>query len=86
MLVNLLPSLASFILLLTSIIGGIAGGVLWTSQGLYFTRHAALYAQSTAQEIDRITGDFSAIFAVILLGMETAVNSDVRLFVSLLHN
>ena len=61
LLSNVLPHLLALIVLLTSTVGGIGGGVLWASQGLYFTRHTALYAQSTAQEVDRITADFSAI-------------------------
>jgi hypothetical protein len=73
LLIGWVPGFASFILLCTSVIGGVAGGVLWTSQGLYFTRHSALYAQSTGQETDKITADFSAIFAVVLLGAEMTV-------------
>ena len=84
LLVNILPHFASLIVLLTSIIGGIGGGVLWTSQGLYFTRHTALYAQSTAQEIDKITADFSAIFAVILLGVEMVMKVLGSVFFGLL--
>ena len=37
------PGLAWFVCIVCSIVGGVAGGVLWTSQGLYFSRHAYLY-------------------------------------------
>lgn len=84
LLINALPHFAALIVLLTSTVGGIGGGVLWTSQGLYFTRHTALYAQSTAQEIDGITADFSAIFAVILLSVEVVMKALGSFFYGLL--
>ena len=84
LLSNVLPHFAALIVLLTSTVGGIGGGVLWASQGLYFTRHTALYAQSTAQEVDRITADFSAIFAVILLGVEMTMKALGSAFYGLL--
>ena len=40
--IHTLPGLAWFVCMVCSAVGGVAGGVLWTSQGLYFSRHAYL--------------------------------------------
>ena len=64
------PSIAWTVSVTTSCIGGVAGGLLWTSQGVYFSRHASLFAQSTSQDAAKVTTDFSAVFAVVLLTAE----------------
>ena len=64
------PGFSKILSVITSSIGGLAGGLLWTSQGVYFSTHAKLFAQSTTQEVHQVTADFSAIFAVVLLSVE----------------
>ncbi len=49
-------------------IGGLAGSVLWTAQGVYFTRNALAYAAadvSTAAGDSRAISVFAGLFAVI---------------------
>jgi len=67
---RLAPTVAWSVSVLSSCLGGVAGGLLWTSQGVYFSRHAHLFALSTSQETDKVTTDFSAVFAVVLLTSE----------------
>ena len=60
---------ASWIIACTSAaIGGLAGGLLWTSQGRCFSRHSYLYSCSSGLPIDKINSDFAAIFATYYLG------------------
>ena len=49
-------------------IGGLAGGLLWTSQGRSFSRHAYLYSCSTGLPLEKINSDFAAVFASYYLG------------------
>lgn len=61
--------------------GGISAGSLWTAQGAYFSRNAALYAQSggaifgSAGEVAsaHATGLFASIFAVAYLMFEVVM-------------
>jgi len=70
MVCRFVPSVAWTVSVLSSGVGGVAGGLLWTSQGVYFSKHAHLFALSTSQETEKVTTDFSAVFAVVLLTSE----------------
>jgi len=47
--------------------GGLAAGVLWTAQGGYFARSAALLAEATEQTREEVTGNLAGQFAAIYL-------------------
>ncbi len=67
---SLTPTFSSMICIIASCFGGMAGGVLWTSQGIYLSTHTQLFAKETSQELEKVTADFSALFAVVLLVAE----------------
>jgi hypothetical protein len=61
-------------LLFGAALGGLAGSVLWTAQGVYFTRNAVAYAEAAAptpELLSKLTGEtraisvFAGFFAVI---------------------
>lgn len=70
LLVNSWYDFAWLIACFSAGIGGVAGGLMWTSQGRMFTRHATLYAQSTGLPIDNVNSSFAAEFATYFLGLE----------------
>jgi hypothetical protein len=53
-------------------IGGMAGGLLWTAQGRYFSRHSILYAQCLGDvaNVEKVNANFAGIFAMAFLGTE----------------
>jgi hypothetical protein len=51
-------------------IGGIAGGLLWPSQGRYFARNAKLYSEKSGIPIDQANSTFAGVFAANYLGFE----------------
>eukprot|EP00658_Telonema_sp_P-2_P009584 TRINITY_DN13575_c0_g1_i5.p1 TRINITY_DN13575_c0_g1~~TRINITY_DN13575_c0_g1_i5.p1 ORF type:complete len:401 (-),score=102.85 TRINITY_DN13575_c0_g1_i5:460-1662(-) len=50
--------------------GGIAAGFLWTAQGAYFSRNAALYAEAAGISKEQATLTFAGWFALPYLGFE----------------
>ena len=50
--------------------GGMAGGVLWPSQGKYFTENAKQYSTATSKPMEECTATFAGIFATSYLGLE----------------
>jgi len=50
--------------------GGIAAGFLWTAQGAYFSRNAALYAEAAGISKEQATMSFAGWFALPYLGFE----------------
>lgn len=66
----LVPALAWPVFLLSASIGGIAGGLLWPSQGRYFARNAKCYSEATGIPADQINSSFAGIFATSYLGLE----------------
>jgi len=73
-LLNIVSNHLSFVICcISSCIGGAASGLLWASQGVYLSRHVIMYANSTSQQLDNVTADFTAIFAVMLLSSEMIV-------------
>lgn len=66
----LVPSGAWPILILSSVIGGVAGGLLWASQGKYYAANSILYADAVELPVEIINSKFAGIFAGIYLGTE----------------
>lgn len=71
--------------LLTCIIGGISGGILWTAQGRYFASNSRKYSESLEYEVNnghvsadrqdevaitKVNAKFASTFACIYLGCE----------------
>lgn len=66
----LVPALAWPVFLVAASIGGIAGGLLWPSQGRYFAQNALLYAEETDTPVATVNSTFAGIFAACYLGFE----------------
>lgn len=64
------PFAAWPVFLVACMIGGIAGGLLWPSQGRYFSKNAKMYAQSSGTSIEVVNATFAGIFATAYLGIE----------------
>jgi len=54
----------------TNIVGGCAGGLLWTAQGRYFARNAKLYAENMDISVEASTASLAGVFAACYLGAE----------------
>lgn len=66
-------SLSWLLSVVGAVVGGAAGGLLWTAQGRYFARTATLYSQQTRQPLEAVNADMIAVFAAAFLGIETGV-------------
>lgn len=66
----LVPAMAWPVFILACAIGGIAGGLLWPSQGRYFARNAKLYAEQSRIPVDQVNSTFAGMFAANYLGFE----------------
>ena len=80
------PVVAWIVYIITCIIGGLSGGLLWTAQGRYFSKNSKLYGEALQREIEagkapsgitidetdiqKTNGKFAGIFALIYLGVE----------------
>ncbi len=80
------PTLAWIVYIITCIIGGLSGGLLWTAQGRYFTKNSKLYSEALREEVEageapngitiedtdvlKTNGKFAGVFALIYLGVE----------------
>ena len=80
------PALAWAVYIVTCIIGGLSGGLLWTAQGRYFANNSKLYSEALREEVEagkappgitledtevqKTNGKFAGIFALIYLGVE----------------
>lgn len=53
-----------------SAIGGIGAGWLWTAQGTFFARSAALYASATGTELSTANSAFAGVFSTIYVLFE----------------
>lgn len=67
----LLPSLAFGLFVSGSAIGGVGAGILWTSQGQYYSLNAAAYASASMEDLSKVSINFASIFASIYLLLET---------------
>lgn len=66
----MVPTLAWPVFIMSAAIGGVAGGLLWTSQGRYFSRNAKLYSEPTGISVEKVNATFAGIFATSYLGLE----------------
>jgi MFS family permease len=66
----LVPALSWPVFILACAIGGVAGGLLWPSQGRYFARNAKLYSELSRIPVDQVNSTFAGIFAANYLGFE----------------
>lgn len=64
------PAVRWPVFLIACIIGGTAGGFLWTAQGRYFARNAKLYADYSRITPEEANASFAGIFAACYLGLE----------------
>jgi Ion channel regulatory protein UNC-93 len=64
------PFAAWPVFLVACMIGGIAGGLLWPSQGRYFSKNAKMYAQASGTSVELVNATFAGIFATAYLGLE----------------
>jgi hypothetical protein len=64
------PAVRWPVFLLACIIGGTAGGFLWTAQGRYFARNAKLYADYARIPAEEANSSFAGVFATSYLGLE----------------
>ena len=67
---NCITVIALPVFLVAASIGGIAGGLLWTSQGRYFAKNSTLYSEATGQPVSETNASFAGIFAFSYLGWE----------------
>ncbi len=58
---------------ISALIGGFAGGLLWTAQGRIFSRHSKLYGEVNRLPVTNVTSNFAGLFALIFLGTEMAL-------------
>jgi hypothetical protein len=61
----------ALIMLCREFTGGIGAGLLWTSQGSYYSSNALKYALYSKQSPETVKNDFSALFASFYLSFET---------------
>jgi len=59
--------------IISALIGGFAGGLLWTAQGRIFSRHSKLYGEVNRLPVTNVTSNFAGLFALIFLGTEMAL-------------
>lgn len=59
--------------IISALIGGFAGGLLWTSQGRLFSRHSKLYSDVNRLPVTNVTSNFAGLFALLFLGTEMAL-------------
>ena len=69
----LIPEISLVVFSIGSLIGGITAGILWTSQGSYYSLNAVKYADSVGKDEVIIKNYFSSIFASIYLSFEAIV-------------
>jgi hypothetical protein len=58
------------IVCVSAALGGVAGGLLWTSQGRYFALHSKFYAESSGIPVENINASFAGVFTTMFLGLE----------------
>lgn len=64
------PFLSWTVFLVSSVIGGFSGGLLWTAQGDYFARESSEYAKQTGLTKAEANAKLAGVFATAYLGME----------------
>lgn len=81
LIVALVPSAQWEAAIIGAIIGGFSAGWLWTAQGVFFSRTAALYAKATGRERSDTNSLFAGVFTVFFLAFEVLL----KLLSSALH-
>jgi len=71
---TLIPNAARSFALTGAAIGGIGAGILWTSQGTYFTEAAEEYASFSGMDLSESTSSLGGTFAFALLIEETTLD------------
>lgn len=66
----LVPVLAYPVFIAACAIGGIAGGLLWTAQGRYFTKNSKMYSEVMNIPVEETNSTFAGLFATSYLGLE----------------
>ena len=74
----LFPYLRYPLFLISCMVGGLAGGVVWTAQGSYFACSAKLYAERQGKVLEDVNASFAGLFATLYLGMEMTTKIIVR--------
>ena len=60
---------------MSSWLGGIGAGVLWTSQGAFFSAICSQVAQAEDREAPDVTAELAGRFALVFLAMEALVRA-----------
>jgi len=71
--------------LLGALVGGIGAGVLWTSQGAFFTSCCQRVAQAEEQMTSQITAELAGTFALIFLAAEAAIRASATILTNYAH-
>lgn len=71
LLALMFPNAASPIFLTGAAVGGIGAGILWTSQGAYYTINATIHAKIVEKEAVEVKNNFATIFCALYLSLET---------------
>ena len=66
----MVPVAAWPVFILSCAIGGVAGGLMWPSQGRYFARNAKLYSEDSGLSVEKVNATFAGVFATTYLGLE----------------
>ena len=70
----LFPGAAKALALVGAMVGGFGAGILWTSQGSYFTEAAEEYSKLSGKDLSETTSYFGGTFAFTLLAEETSLD------------
>jgi hypothetical protein len=63
--------MAKFVFVTGAAIGGMGAGILWTSQGSYYTINAEIYSRLSFLPEVLVLNNFAAIFSIFYLSFET---------------
>lgn len=62
--------LAWLVSVVTAVIGGVSGGLMWTAQGAFFAQNSKLFCENTGSDLEEVNNTFASIFATSFLGIE----------------
>lgn len=65
------PANANGLFSVGAAVGGVGAGILWTSQGVYYSLNAAEYSHKRSKSNAKVVTNFAAIFSAFYLSMET---------------
>ena len=84
LLALMMPAQAFGVFVSGAAIGGVGAGVLWTSQGEYFSVNAIKFAKASNVSKSIAITNFASVFAVLYLSLETAFKLSVTIIFLLL--